>query len=387
MKREPIPRGFWPVWMSVAVDLLGFGIIIPLLPLYAERFGAGPMTVGILFASYSLAQFVVSPMLGRLSDRVGRRPILLLTIAGSTVGSLTLGLAGSLPMLFVGRIIDGASGASIAVARATVADMASPSMRPRLMGLLGAAFGVGFVVGPLIGALASLGSPSLPFFVAAGISTVNLIVARIRLPETRTEASTLRTEHPDQRLPGTAVRLIALTFVGVTAFGAFEATFSLLGSSRLGMTESAVAMAFAGVGVVLVLAQVFVVGRAAAIFGEAGVLRLALGLNAAGFGILAFAAGGTALASGVILLALGQGLLTATLASALAGAMPTRSGAALGAQQSAAGLARVVGPFLGGALFAVATPIPYVVSSLLTLAAMALVPVLAGPRSGVGVSD
>jgi MFS transporter, DHA1 family, tetracycline resistance protein len=381
VKREPIPRGFWPVWTSVAVDLLGFGIIIPLLPLYAERFGAGPMTIGILFASYSLAQFVASPIWGRMSDRVGRRPILLVTIAGSAVGSLTLGLAGSLPMLFVGRIIDGASGASIAVARATVADMATPSMRPRLMGLLGAAFGVGFVVGPLIGALASLGSPSLPFFVAAAISIGNLIVARRRVSETRTESSSPTTERPGRGLPSTAVRLIALTFVGVTAFGAFEATFSLLGSSRLGMTESAVAMAFAGVGVVLVLAQVFVVGKAAAVLGEPGVLRLALALNAAGFGILAFASAPGSLASGVILLALGQGLLTATLASALAGAMPTRSGAALGAQQSAAGLARVVGPLLGGALFAVATPIPYVVSALLTLAALVLVPNLAGPTS------
>ena len=146
--REPLPAGFATVWTSVAVDLVGFGIVFPLLPLYARRFGAGAATVGALFASFSVAQLLFAPVWGRLSDRVGRKPVLVLSLAGTAVGSLMTGLAGSLPLLFAGRIVDGMSGASVSVAHATVADVAPPAQRARLFGLLGAAFGVGFVAGP-----------------------------------------------------------------------------------------------------------------------------------------------------------------------------------------------------------------------------------------------
>lgn len=368
------PRGFWTVWTAVAVDLLGFGIVIPLLPLYAERFGAGPATIGMIFASYSLAQFVFAPLWGKLSDRVGRRPVLLVTIAGSALGNLILALAGSVPLLFLGRIVDGASGASVAVARATVADTAEPSSRPRLMGLLGAAFGLGFVVGPTIGALAALGSPSLPFLVAALISLANLVVAWFRVPETRTVGRPEGTAAGLRSLPRPAVRLVVLTFVGVTAFAAFEATFALLGAERLAMTESTVALVFAGVGMVLVVTQAVLVGRLAPRIGEAGSIRLGLLLNAGGFALLAAASSWPALLFGLTALALGQGMLTPTLSSAVAGASIERSGAALGVQQSAGGLARVIGPLVGGSLFALATPLPYAVSGAMSVVALALVP-------------
>ncbi|MEX2654374.1 MAG: MFS transporter, partial [Acidimicrobiia bacterium] len=287
--RQPIPKGFWPVWTAVAVDLLGFGIIIPLLPLYAERFGASPTTIGLLFASYSLAQFVFSPIWGRISDRVGRRPILLVTIAGSAIGSLILGLAGSLPMLFIGRILDGASGASVAVARATVSDVAGPDQRARLMGLLGAAFGLGFVIGPSLGALASLGSPSLPFFVAAGISLLNLVAGIIRIPETRRVSTSAMHGVGFRSLPTPVLRLVILTFVGVTAFSAFEATFSLLGSARLDMNEPTVALVFAGIGLVLVAAQGGLVGPVTKALGETKTIRLGLILNVIGFAVISVA--------------------------------------------------------------------------------------------------
>lgn len=382
MRSGRTPKGFWPVWTAVAVDLLGFGIIIPLLPLYAERFGAGPLTIGVLFASYSLSQFVLAPVWGRVSDKVGRRPILLVAIAGSAVGSLTLGLAGSLGWLFVGRIIDGGSGASVAIARATVADMADPAERPRLMGLLGAAFGVGFVIGPIIGSLAALGNPALPFFVAAAIALINLAIGFFRIPETLRPEAVAKSEQGLQKLPPAAFRLIAMTLIGVTAFGAFEATFALLGSSRLGMTGPTVALVFSGVGTVLVFTQAVLVGRSTKRLGEKRVLQVGLGLNVAGFTALSMVGGWPALLSGLLLLAFGQGLLTPTLSSAIAGVVPGRSGAALGAQQSAAGLGRVIGPLLGGGLFAVAIPLPYAVAGGLTLAALLLVPGQLEPRFG-----
>ena len=373
---ERNPPGFWSVWVTVAMDLLGFGIIIPLLPLYAGSFGASAVTIGILFASYSLAQFVMSPVWGKLSDRVGRRPVLLITIAGSAVGSLVLGLAGSIAVLFVGRIVDGSSGASVAVARSTVADVATAEERPRLMGLLGAAYGFGFVIGPAIGSLAALGGPSVPFLVAAGISVVNGVITWFRVPETRPEASSpslAKARMSD--LPSAVRRLVVLTFVGVTAFAAFEATFSLLAEARLALGESGVALLFAGVGVFLVGTQVGLVGPAAAALGESRLLQVGLTLNAAGLVLLALAESWVSLVPGLALLALGQGWITPTLSSAVAGAAPSgSSGAALGVQQSAGGLARVVGPALGGALYGVGIPIPYLVAAAMTLAALPLVP-------------
>jgi MFS transporter, DHA1 family, tetracycline resistance protein len=370
------PAGFWATWMAVAIDLLGFGIIIPLLPLYAERFQATPFTIGLLFASYSLAQFVFSPIWGRISDRVGRRPVMLITIAGSAIGSLVVGLAGSLAMLFVGRVLDGVSGASVAVARATVADVADPNERPRLMGLLGAAFGLGFVIGPSIGALATLWGPQVPFLVAAGLSLVNLVVAIVRIPETRRSAGPV--PHPSTSVrtqPGVVVRLVVLTFVAITAFSAFETTIALLADDRLTITETDIALLFAGLGLVLVAVQGGMVGPIAERLGEANAIRFGLVLNTVGFAAISTADGWAVLVLGCVTLAVGQGILTPTLSSAVAGCTgPEGAGSALGFQQSAGGLARVAGPLLGGALFAVATPVPYLVAAGMTLAVLPIVP-------------
>ena len=169
----PLPRGFGAIWTTVALDLVGFGIVVPILGRYAERFGASGLQVGLLFASFSLSQFVFAPLLGRLSDRIGRKPVILISLVGTAVGSFVTGLAGSLWVLFLGRILDGASGASVAVVQGAVSDIAPPSERPRLLGLLGAAIGVGFVIGPALGGLASLGGVHVPFFVAGTVALIN----------------------------------------------------------------------------------------------------------------------------------------------------------------------------------------------------------------------
>lgn len=358
----------------VAVDFLSFGVIIPLLPLYADSLGADPVVVGLLVASYSLAQFVFSPVWGKVSDRIGRRPVLLLTIAGSALGSLVLALAASVTMLFVGRIIDGVSGASVAVARATVADTADPADRARLMGLLGAAVGVGFVLGPVIGGVAALGGPSLPFFVAFAISSINLVVASLRVPETiRVERPVVETEGMAFR--GPVRRLIALAFVGMIAFSAFEATFALLGERRFGMSGTAVAMSFAGVGLLLVITQAALAGPLSRRFGEGGSIRVGLACNAAGFLLMAQATSWGPLSVGLAALAFGQGLLTPMISSAIIGVVPrSASGTALGVHMSATGLARVVGPPLGGLLFSVGWGMPYWAAALLTFATLPLVP-------------
>src|SRR6476619_3046609 len=169
-ERRPLPPGFGTIWSTVA--------------LYGERLGASPTTLGFVVSSFSVAQLIFSPLLGRLSDRVGRRPVILLSLFGTAVGSILTGVATSVWLLFLGRIVDGASGASVSVAQGAVTDVAPPSERPRLLGLLGAAFGVGFVLGPALGALAALGGPHVPFYLAGCVALVNAVVAIRRLPET-----------------------------------------------------------------------------------------------------------------------------------------------------------------------------------------------------------
>ena len=379
-ERRPLPPGFATIWSTVALDLVGFGIILPILAIYGERLGASPTTLGFVVASYSLAQFVFSPLLGRLSDRIGRRPVILLSLFGTAVGSILTGVATSVWLLFLGRIVDGASGASVSVAQGAVTDVAPPSERPRLLGLLGAAFGVGFVLGPALGGLAALWGPRVPFFVAAVIAFVNGVVAWKRLPETHRPGtapvapppSVSPVENAERRRDLTRLALVA--FMATAAFSAFEATFSLLGERRFDLTESSVFAVFIGIGLLLVAVQGGLVRPFNARFGPAGTVRLALTINAIGLLLLAAATTWLLLVPALVLLVLGQGLVTPTLAALVANrADQGRRGGALGFQQSAGALARIVGPALGGALFEhVGTAAPYVVGAGMTGVALLL---------------
>src|SRR3712207_1474474 len=173
-----------PIFLIVFIGLLGFGIILPLLPLYAETFGASPFTVGVLIASYSLMQLVATPYLGALSDRTGRRPVLIISQVGTVVSFILLGLANSLPLLFLARILDGISGGNISTAQAYISDITDEDGRAKAYGLIGAAFGLGFILGPALGGLLSQGeNHHIPAFVAAGISLLSLLLTVFVLPE------------------------------------------------------------------------------------------------------------------------------------------------------------------------------------------------------------
>ncbi|MGI9079509.1 MAG: MFS transporter [Acidimicrobiales bacterium] len=399
-KRAPLPAGFGTIWSTVAIDLVGFGIILPVLPLYAERYGASPATIGLLLASFSIAQLLLAPVWGAVSDRVGRKPVLILSLAGTAVGSLVTGLAGSLPLLFVGRLLDGASGASVSVAQASAADLAEPGQRARLFGLLGAAFGVGFVAGPALGSLAALVDPRLPFFVAAALAGINAMVATRRLPETNPRHVSAPAERPMAVAdgigaegmggldPGAAVdpnsdtsgertspdgrrvavvggpgltRLVVVGFGSLVAFSAFEATFALFGERRLGFGLASTGAVFTAIGLVLALVEVGLVHPAVRRLGEVRALRLALAVNAVGLVLLAAVHSWWVLVPALAALIVGQGLATPSLTAATASvASEGRRGGVLGLQQSAGGLARVVGPLLGGLAFQhIGIPAPY----------------------------
>lgn len=383
--RPPLPEGFGTIWMAVALDLVGFGIVLPVLPLYAERFNATPTTVGLLVASFSLAQFLFAPLWGRVSDRVGRKPVLVLSLVGTAAGSLLTGLAGTLWLLFAGRIVDGISGASVSVAQAAVTDLAPPEQRSRLLGLLGAAFGLGFVAGPAIGALAALGGPHVPFLVAAALAAVNAVVAAVRIPETRPRADAgASLAAPGQE----GVRrdlgsLLVVAFTSLVAFSAFEATFALFGERRLGFGLASTGVVFTVIGVLIALVNAGLVQPVVRRVGEFNALRAGLILNGLGLALLPAVHNWATLAPALLLLTMGQGLVTPTLAATVAGRVgEERRGAALGAQQSAGGLARVVGPVLGGVAFErLGLAAPYLAGVVLVASAVAVLSLAKDPVS------
>lgn len=374
-RRAPLPQGFSVIWSTVALDLVGFGIVVPILGRYAERFGASGFQVGLLFASFSLAQLVFAPILGRLSDRIGRKPVILLSLLGTAVGSFVTGAAGALWLLFVGRIIDGASGASVAVAQSAVTDVASDAERPRLLGLLGAAFGVGFVVGPALGGLASLGGEHVPFFVAGTLALVNAVVAWFRLPETRPVVARVdvveRSDDGPVRLWGLAV----VGFIGIVAFSGFESTFSLLAGDRFGLTEAGVAAIFVGVGLLLVGVQAMAIRPINERIGTEGSVRAGLVLNGLGLLLLSWATTWSTLVPALVLLTLGQGLITPNLSSLVSGRVSAhRRGEALGFQQGVNAIGRVAGPALAGLLYdRVSDGAPYGLGAGLCAAALVLI--------------
>lgn len=367
-----MPPGFWPIWTTVAIDLVGFGIVIPILGRYAERFDASGLEVGLMFATFSLAQMVFAPVLGRVSDRIGRKPVIVLSLVGTAVGSIVTGAAGALWMLFLGRAIDGASGASVAVAQGAIADIAPPQDRARLLGMLGAAFGVGFVVGPLLGSLAALGGPHVPFYVAGALAGANAIAAYIRLPETRPQPREEQAKKTDLPVPPALKRFALVIFLGTVSFAGFEATFSLFGARRFDLTEGSNAMVFLFVGVVMVMVQGVLIGRLTKNFGSqrlmrAGILGIAVGLIG-----LAFTTTWASLFTMLFLIAFGQGIFGPSSTAITADlAPPERRGEILGYQQSASSFGRIVGPVLGGALFdQLGVGAPYVVSAVLMCCAL-----------------
>lgn len=290
-----------PVFVIVLIDLLGLTVIIPLMPLYAASFGANAFTIGALGAAYPVMQFIGAPLLGRLSDRFGRKPVLLASQAGTFIGFILLGFANSLWLIFLARIIDGLSGANIATAQAVITDSTTEKTRTQGMGLIGAAFGLGFVIGPVIAfiSLAASGNDyRVPAFVAAGFSLLSILLTWFWLKETLPSAG----ETP-RRAAGrggftpaamlTALRhpavgfLLVLMFAQQIAFGGFEQLLALFTLNRLGLNASGNAIVFVFVGVIVVAVQGGLIGAWSRKLGDRRLIYLGLGALAAGLALTA----------------------------------------------------------------------------------------------------
>jgi multidrug resistance protein len=364
------------IFVTVFIDLLGFGIIIPLLPFYAKSFGASALTIGLLGTSFSLMQFVFSPVWGRWSDRIGRKPIILVGLMGSCLSYLVLALATSLPLVFVARIIGGIAGANIPTAQAYIADVTTPENRARGMGMVGAAFGLGFIFGPALGGVLSRVSPETPMWFASALCLANFIAAWFLLPESRTAANStnslgrLETFRHAMRKP-TLLLLLLLYFIVTLAFSGFETTFALFSEARFGFTTSSIGFLFAFIGVVLALVQGVLVGRVVKVVGERRLIPLAIMAIAVGIGLIPFVWSIPTLLVALGVLAVGMGFNNPSLTSMVSRlADPNDQGGILGLASSIASLGRVVGPVWGGYLYdAYGMTTPYVSAAVLMMVA------------------
>jgi MFS transporter, DHA1 family, tetracycline resistance protein len=350
----------------VVIDLVGFGIVLPILPLWAERFDASPTQIGLLTASYAIVQLLFAPAWGRLSDRYGRRPVILASLAGSAVAALLIGIAGTLVLLFVARILQGVAGASYAAAQAYVADVTTRRERARGMGLIGAAFGLGFIIGPAFGAVFSAVDARLPFFVAAGLAALNLVIAYRRLPESlRPGAPRAPAPRLDLVRRALASRelgpLVWLTFVATFAFVAMESTFALFSERRFDYGAAEIAALFVFIGVMAAAAQGLLVGRLVERFGEVRVLIAGLAGTAAGLLLVAVSESLWALLPGLAVLAVASGLVFSTTTALISlAAHDAEQGSVLGLTAGVGGAARIAGPLIATVLFqhlGIATPL------------------------------
>lgn len=344
------------IFITVLIDLIGFGIVIPVLPLYAERFGASPLVIGLLLASYSATQCLFAPILGKLSDRFGRRPVLLLSLIGTSMGFLLMGLAQTLWLLFTARIIDGMTGGNISTAQAYIADVTPPEQRSRGMGLIGAAFGLGFIVGPAIGGLLSRVSLAAPFFFAAALAAGNAIALYWLLPESlpvepRPHA---RQPFPLRPLFSTAngrllLPVFATYFCTTVAFSLLTATYPLFTQRRFGYDATHNGYIFACQGILSAIVQGGLLGWLLKISSDkmlaiAGTVILMLSLIT-----LPMSHSVTSLLLMTAGIAIGHGLIAAPLNGlASKGVNAESQGRVLGLMQSVASVARIAGPVLGG---------------------------------------
>jgi DHA1 family tetracycline resistance protein-like MFS transporter len=368
------------IFLTVFIDLLGFGIIIPLLPFYAEHFGASALTVGLLSTSFSLTQFLFAPMWGWLSDRIGRRPVILIGLLGSALSYAMFALATSLTLLFVARTLAGVAGANIPTAQAFIADVTTRETRARGMGMVGAAFGLGFIFGPAIGGFLSHWGYSAPAWFASILSLANFAAATVLLPESRTPdamapARSGRIEAFRRALRRPRLPLVLLVFfLVVTSFSSFEATFALFSERRFAFTAATIGYMFAWVGVVLAFVQGVLVGRVVPRMGEQRVVPVALLVIATGLAAVSLSPSVPVLAVSTGLVALGMGFNSPSLLSAISQlADPRDQGSTLGLSQSLGSLARIIGPAWGGWVFdQFGIRVPFLTAAALMLVACAL---------------
>jgi MFS transporter, DHA1 family, tetracycline resistance protein len=348
-------RPLFVLFLTVFIGLVGFGIIIPLLPFYATSFGASPTMVGLLFASFSAAQLISAPILGNLSDRIGRRPVLLFSLFGTVVSFVLLALANGLALLFAARIVDGLSGGNITTARAYIADITTPENRAKSYGIIGAGFGLGFTVGPGIGAALAHVSYTAPIWAAAALSLAATLLAWMWLPETVRHEKTV-SAGAWRQLPGLFTRrpLGRILWVDLgywTAFAVYQTTFALFGQRRFGWDATHIGYILTVFGLIGFVVQGGLVGPITRKLGDARALIAGLCCAAFGLTVAALTYNVPVFVAALLPAAVGIGLCNPTLTSLISrSAPPAEQGLVQGAAGTLESFGRIVGPVAGNGL-------------------------------------
>ncbi|EKE11940.1 MAG: tetracycline resistance protein [uncultured bacterium] len=366
------------IMITVLIDVIGIGVIIPVLPFYVESFGASSFIVTLLFSVFAFFSFISGPFLGALSDRIGRRPVLILSIASTALGWFVFAAANSIWVLFIGRIIDGMAAGNFPIAQSYLVDIAkTDKQRTTNLGLIGAVFGIGFIIGPVIGATLGAISPSLPFWFVGTLATLNVIAAYFFLPETHNNRSVGKKLPINPLLPilGAAKdkvlrsRYLAWFLFG-TAFAGMQAIFALFAKVVFGFSATATGYLFTAMGIILVINQGFALKKVwLKYFKEIDLeiwffVVMMLGFVLLDLKIFAF------FAIGLILTTIGQSTLRVVMSSGVAGvAGNQRRGEVLGIMASIMSVSMILGPLVAGALFEVNVQLPYLLNVVLLFAA------------------
>jgi MFS family permease len=375
------------VFTTILIDFIGFSVLIPVLPLYADRLGASPFQVSLILTVYALAQLLFLPAWGWVSDRVGRRPVILVSLLGTVGSFVVLSFAETMAMVYAARVLAGFFAASIGTAQAVVTDVTPPSERARGMGIIGAAFGAGMIVGPMIGGIAATFGDKMPFYVVAALALANFLAAWVRLPESRPPALR-KPGWPELRrsLVPTPLRLIAavhdrrmglflyLFFHLFTAFAVLEALITLYVGKEFEKSAFDVALLFAWIGLVLFVTQGFLLRRLVNQAGES--ILVGIGLVAMGVGLASLALVPSYpwfFASGTII-AFGNGITFPSFTSLYSKACQAENaGELLGQSQAMATTGRIVGPMFGGYIMQTWAPAaPFVIAGAMMLLALVI---------------
>jgi MFS transporter, DHA1 family, tetracycline resistance protein len=386
-------------FFTIFLDLLGFGIVIPVNSFYVESLGAGPFVVTLLSACYSLMQFLFAPFWGRLSDRIGRRPIILISVAASGIGHLLFGLSSTLTLVFIARLLAGFGNANLSAAQAIISDTTTAENRSKGMGLIGAAFGLGFLFGPAIGGIAGQYSPQAPALVAAALAGVNLFLAYMFLPETKKDSPSADDQahsHSHRRLQifswetfakaktiHNVSTILKISLFNTAAFAMFEVVVGLLmeksylpidaphNHDHIAAAARLTAWFLVTVGITAVIVQGGLIGRLSKKFGDVKLIRLGLFLMALSLVLLPLFAQNLPYESMLglaALLALGTGVLNPSQSALMSKSSPEgEQGAYLGLNQSMSALGRVVGPAISGKLFEYSHGTPFFLAGALSL--------------------
>ncbi len=384
------------IYLTVFLDILGFGLIIPLLPFYAQKFGADAGTIGLLMASNAVVQFLFNPIWGRVSDKYGRRPVMLLTVFGSAIAYCLFGFADSVFLLFVSRILAGVTGATIGVAQSFVADLTTRDNRSKVLGQLGAAFGLGFVFGPaLSGFLASPEiylksvnygidlsylaphSYSMPGYISGFLSLINFVMVYMFLPESNANVSK---EKKDRKAfdwdafkivmrNNEMITLIGIQFISMVSLSNLFATFSLFLQEKFnyGIFESS--MVFAYFGICSSFIQGFLVAKLVKRFSEVKLLAISTFLLFLGMSLISYMPNIYLILVASTIIFFGNGIINPCLTSLITQrANENQTGITLGVSQSISSLARIFGPLWGGFIFQFAGyHYPYITGGILAL--------------------